>query len=242
MKWYWSKYPTWVKVLVIFAVVIGIGMALWDGFKGSQKVGTSFQTKKPLSHDNRKVNTETASKELKVKGFSLGMSIDDAAELLNTKYADITRKQSEDGTLKEGVSVKQSEDGTFIIGIVISPEGSMNAFMSMATGGLTGTPYEIEIKAGSDKKVNSIFFRGNITDLLFNSKDMDFKSFSEEFAKTYGILQFEYFIKEETSAMEGLVYRKGYRYSSDDGYYVQIMEKKDLLIKAIPKSKERSFD
>jgi hypothetical protein len=36
MKWFWSKYPTWVKVLVILVGVIGIAMAFSDAFKGSR--------------------------------------------------------------------------------------------------------------------------------------------------------------------------------------------------------------
>jgi len=42
-KWYWSKYPTWIKVLIIMAGIIGIGMGLWDAFKGQSKAGEWFQ-------------------------------------------------------------------------------------------------------------------------------------------------------------------------------------------------------
>ena len=253
MKWYWSKYPAGVKVLVIFAGIMGIIMALSDALREEQSVSNGEQI---------------ASDALKVKGFYLGMNIDEAAELLNTKY--LTRERIEDGTfnvaskpimdengqLKEmkkfdKASVEQMEDGTFRIAIDREPEG-LNAFYSFATGGLVGGPERIvSIKAGKDKKVTEIFFDSSFTDFLFNSKDMDIDSFAEEFAKAYNIRNFEPFIQEEKSLQyypnfdSSIVvptYKNGYKCSSDQGYYIEISEEKNLLIKRIPRHTERSFD
>lgn len=270
MAWYWSKYPTWVKVLVIIGGVIGIGMALSDAFKGSQQVGSSSQAEQPASNSN-KGNTRTASNVLKVKGFYLGMDINEAADLLNTKY--ITREKIEDGTFNippkfirgeqgqitgtqkfDKVSVEQNENGIFKIIIKKASEGlpgGLSAIYDMASGGLFGKDYLVDIEAGSDKKVFGLYFDGSFTNFLFNSKDMDCKTFTEEFAKAYNISGFEPVVKEgktlqldsyTNESVEVPVYKNGYKYSSDSGYYIEISEEKNLLIKAIPKPKERSFD
>jgi len=283
MKWYWSKYPTWVKVLVILGGIIGISMALWDGFKGSQKASEWFpekgsttdnnrkastEMKEPVSYDNRKANADIASSVLKVKGFYLGMNIDEAADLLNKKYANIISKPA---------SVEQLKDGTFriTIGTKIDLSG-LNEMLDAENAALekeaklTGMPKtesadkaealeteSSEITAGTDKKVNKILFKEDIIDPLFNSKDMSLGSFAEEFAKAYGIsyLDFRPFSNEEFDMFMGSVYEQGYKYSSDSGYYIQISTKyffvesvrnilssKILLIKAIPKLEERSFN
>jgi len=267
MKWYWSKYPTWVKVLVIIGGIIGIGMALSDAFKGSQKVGSSSQAEQSVSNSN-KARSQTPSNTLKVKGFYLGMNIDEAAEILNTKYitpekiADGTFKPApktimgEDGQIKdmkkfEKATVERMENGMFRIAINKESEG-LNAFYSMATGGLIGGPQcMVSIKAENDKKVSGLYFDSNMTNFLFNSKDMDCKTFTEEFARAYDISNFEPFIKEEktlqvdpytNTTVEVPVYKHGYKCSSDNGYYIEISEEKNLLIKTIPKSEERGFN
>lgn len=259
MKWYWGKYPAWVKVLVIIGVVIGIGMALSDAFKGSQKAGdwlsnpdrSSSQAEEVVSNKTE-ANTRPTLNVLKVKGFYLGMDINEAAELLNTKYADITRKKLQDGTFKPGASVEQMESGMFRIVINKESKDLIAIYYDMATGvPVEGSGCMVSIKAGNDKKVTELYLDGSISDALFNSKDMDCKTFTEEFAKAYNISNFEPFIKEEkTLQWDGYtntsaavpVYRNFYKYSSDKGYYIEISEEKNLLIKTIPKSKERGFD
>ncbi len=237
MKWYWSKYPTWVKVLVIIGVVIGIGMALWDGFEGSKKAGTSSQTKEPTSLDNRKANTEiqepvlpdnrranteTTSNDLKIKGFYLGMNIDDAANLL-------------------GEYVKFRPEVELLINHSFAQKSALASLFKNAPN----TEYAIasfggfHIEADSDKKVTRIAFFSDFSNKLFNSIDMDIETFIENFKKAYRIPDFKLIVTENNDTYMPEV---TYEYSSPDGYKITIGTDKGVEIKSIPKPTERGFD
>jgi len=166
MKWYWSKYPTWVKVLVIIGVVIGIGMALSDAFKGSQKAGdwlsnpdrSSLQAEEVVS--SSKTNTRTASIELKVKGFYLGMNIDDAANVLG-EYV----KFRPEVELLSNYSIAQKMAPGCPLAVLL--KNAPNTKYAIASLG------GFHIEADSDKKVARIAFFSDFSNKFFNSIYID---------------------------------------------------------------------
>jgi len=259
MKWYWSKYPTWVKVLVIFAGIIGISMALWDGFVGSIKYSSELSTRKepvsdasrkastemkePVSYDNRKANTETTSNDLKIKGFYLGMNIDEAVELLNSQYTEYVGHQLQVELLIEDESITPQNIPTARMVFVararaiIDPNTIYVIDSNAVYGPLTGG--DVHIEADGDKKVTRIAFSSSFSNKLFNSIDMDIETFIENFKKAYRIPDFKLIVTENNNTYMPEI---TYEYSSPDGYKITISSDKSLEIKVIPKPTERGFD
>jgi len=226
MKWYWSKYPTWVKVLVILGGVIGIGMAIWDSFEGVQRVSGSSQAEESTSDNNRKANTETASKDLKIKGFYLGMNIDDAANLLG----EYVKFRPEVESLSNYSNAQKSQPGCPLALLLNNAPNTEYAIASL--GGF-------HIEADGDKKVTRIAFFSDFSNKLFNSIDMDIETFIENFKKAYRIPDFKLIVTENNDTYMPEV---TYEYSSPDGYKITISSDKSLEIKVIPKPTERGFD
>lgn len=124
---------------------------------------------------------------LTVKGFWIGMDIEDAADLINSNYTTELngRYKVEDDTLVRETppnvsgEVKRQED-----------------MLALMFGGLLGTGEQIRCRADSSGKLGYIEFTFPATDALFKSADMDGGQFARAFAKAYKLPPFQIFSEE----------------------------------------------
>lgn len=108
-----------------------------------------------------------AEKYLKIKGFYIGMPIDSAASLINTKYQEIFTKAR---VLESG------KHGGPAFEILLDNLYNGDMAHSYCT-----------IIADEDKKVILMYFPSQAVDALFNVKDLNYKNFKKIFRDAYDL-------------------------------------------------------
>lgn len=188
--------------------VVLIGVLLVFG--GCDKVKEASQKVAKVAKADPKV--------LKVKGLWLGMNIDEVPAILKKQLP----KWSVSG-------VKDLSKGYYYIPGLISGLIEPGSRFIVEVGG------EIEmgahVVADKDKKVSGFMF-GYAVDDLFNSADMDAKSFAQKFVSSYNIPKMK-----PSSDMQS------WEYTSPDGFKVSINTKfKFLTIAKVASERERQFN
>ncbi|OQB44903.1 MAG: hypothetical protein BWY02_02678 [bacterium ADurb.Bin157] len=93
----------------------------------------------------------------------------------------------------------------------------------------------VVITADKDKRVNLIAFQD--TNNLFNTTDLTAEQFVKEIISAYKIPSMQTYIRQEGTSLE-----KGWEYSSQEGWKISINYSKHLILSAIAKPSERTFD
>lgn len=191
-----------------------------------------------------------------VKGFYLGMNINDAAKLLNEKYRDdlLVDHLLVDDLLLEGsflVIVDEDiapapDDVPIKVG---GTEYLYDHFVSYNNEifyphpllrfriGLDNT---IDIHADDNGLVDRIHFGKNVVNMLFNVADMDGEEFAQAFVNNYPIprLDVRFGIISKIQDEYGYIWE----YTSNQGFKVTINSKKEFWLEKVPAKNERMFD
>jgi hypothetical protein len=116
------------------------------------------------------------------------------------------------------------------------------AYLIVASKGSLGPNPVIE--ADAQKKVIGFRFTSDINDALFNSKELDAKTFALEFGKAYHCTTFGVAVVMEPFRTEDSLgqVRQGWKYDGYDGVHIEITTDKGLEIESVPSSSERKFD
>jgi hypothetical protein len=116
------------------------------------------------------------------------------------------------------------------------------AYLIVASKGSLGPNPVIE--ADAQKKVIGFRFTSNINDALFNSKELDAKTFALEFGKAYHCTTFGVAVVMEPFTTEDSLgqVRQGWKYDGYDGVHIEITTDKGLEIESVPSSSEQKFD
>lgn len=225
-----------VMIVVVFLAGVFVVSSV---YRAASSVNHANKTSEELSgrsvgNSERGMIPTSNSEALKIKGFYIGMSIDEAVKLLNEKYKDVLLK---DGTCN--VSVLKGETPPFErpVEILHAYDGDVYCFDHFVSfNNEVHSP--ININADKSGKVIFIEFSQSAVDKLFNVEDMDAKSFSQAFMNNYSIPELapcSWF-----NEFGGDIY--AWCYTSDKGFKVVITGSKDLYIEKVASSKERKFD
>jgi hypothetical protein len=176
------------------------------------------------------------------KGFYLGMPLGCAVKLINEKYSDVFGQVAIKG-IDQDVGVGF---GPMSYRQMLAMAGRKNAekvaYLIVAGKGSLGPNPVIE--ADAQKKVIGFRFTSNINDALFNSKELDAKTFALEFGKAYHCTTFGVAVVMEPFRTEDSLgqVRQGWKYDGYDGVHIEITTDKGLEIESVPSSSERKFD
>jgi MFS family permease len=182
-----KKKSKWLSILGVLAGVIGLSMGIWDAFKASK--------------ENWFGNNE--SEVLEVKGFYIGMDIEEAAEIL----AELLKMEK-------------------------VPKIGSGLMTEYAIGDSAGLLYHIG--ANKERKVQSIWFSGFITNELFNTGGLSAKEFITRFIEAYEIREkWDYFYSGNWPCQS---------FTSPHGYKVTICEDRSLNIESVAKKEDLRFD
>jgi hypothetical protein len=166
-----------------------------------------------------------AESDFTFKGFSLGMSLDDAEKLINEKY-----NNAFDEVTNEEIG--QAETQLFAL---VGYESKANYRISIAS---LGFPLAV-VEADSQKKVIAFRFPSEVVDKLFNSGDMPARDFAKQFLHSYNLPELK---PSSFPVRVGAEKIGGWEYTSPKGFRVRISVNKDLTVEAVPSSGERKFD
>ena len=116
-----------------------------------------------------------AESDFTFKGFSLGMSLDDAEKLIKEKYSNAF------GEVTTGQIPDQMR-------LVFAMSGSKAKYMIAIAA--FGIPLPV-VEADSQKKVTAFRFPSGVVDKLFNSGDMPARNFAQQFLHSYNLPEFK---------------------------------------------------
>jgi tetratricopeptide (TPR) repeat protein len=197
-----------------------------------------------------------------VKGFYLGMNINDAAKLLNEKHKDNLLEKGyylvlvdknispapDDVPIKVDGSEYSYDHFVSYNNEILYPHPQVVLLMAMM--GLDRTiiemqSHEVDIHADDDGLVDRIHFGENVVNMLFNVPDMDGEEFAQAFIDNYSIPKLEAkFDQISIYDIETGQKKYGYiwEYTSNEGFKITIQSHKELWIEKVPAKTERSFD
>lgn len=185
------------------------------------------------------------SETLIVKGFYIGMSIDDAVKLVNGKYKDVLLpvggceifgKVGETRLTEKPINIKEYSDGYSVY--AWNADGSVLHFDHFVPFKNSVCSIEKITEFDASGKVTRIKFTSDEVDKLFNAADMDVQSFAQTFINNYSIPKLTPF----TYYPSLHIYNDALGYTSDKGFKVIITQDKGLIIEKVPSRKERKFD
>lgn len=154
---------------------------------------------------------------LKVKGFYIGMNIDEVPALLKEKLPEIK------------VTDVQEKGNVYLVAAGYSIPNTVTAWEV-----LMNKASLVNVIADEDKKVTMIGFEGKIVDELFNVANLDVKKFVKKFMESYEIPDMD-IIQEDN----GLYYT----YTNPAGFKILISaETKALIIQKVATESEQKFD
>ena len=176
--------------------------------------------------------------DLVIKGFSLGMPVAKALELVNTNHFKtlgaprITFVNSNDYTaFFKDTSAKITEEKTGRYGAE-SREVILEKHYA-ARDGIKGNGFQIYTQGG---KVSKLEFNRDALDRLFRCGDLDAAEFATLFAEAYNLPELK------PTGPKSLGGEKLWSRKSLDGWHIQVTESKQLSISTIPKAAQRGFD
>ena len=190
-------------------------------------------------------STDRAVK-LVIKGLAIGMSIDAALEVVNERLS---------GVLNQKFEIKRSD--TFGAYLSLVPDSSPQK-INEGNGGLLMSSLLFTLIPGNlgwdlplsfcvicevnNNVVTRIVLPAKLTNVLFNTADMQASDFLLQIRQNYGVglkagdwtvFQFSDFAETNWT---------GWEYSSPEGYRIRVFDDKAIEMKKIPKSSERRFN
>ena len=176
--------------------------------------------------------------DLVIKGFSLGMPVAKALELVNTNHFKtlgaprITFVNSNEyAAFFKDTSGKITEEKTGRYGAE-SREVILEKHYA-ARDGIKGNGFQIFTQGG---KVSKLEFKRDAVDRLFRCGDLDAAEFAALFAEAYNLPELK------ATGPKSLGGEKLWSRKSLDGWHIQVTESKELTISTIPKAAQRGFD
>jgi hypothetical protein len=153
---------------------------------------------------------------LKVKDFYLGMRMRDAMKLISDKL----------GMTLEVTTGKGYQDALAGMNMFTAILGDCVAYNK-------DNIMQVIFVADKNRQVTTIIFTSDLVDKLFNTAGIQADAFAQKFADAYKIPNMDVFNEGSNN---------GWQYISKDGFKVQILDNKVIMIKKIAAENEMKFD
>lgn len=191
---------------------------------------------------------------LKIKGFYLGMPLNECVSLINSKYHDVFVPNEGfkydfcNSQYTRDMAIKFSMDSLINTKTIPPPDSTTidttynstaqedwvcthyyfkNCFYDPLNNIINGTYFNVN----NNMVIDKIIFENARTNLLFNCTDLSLQDFLQMFIDNYKI---PYLKPDE--------YNTYWSYFSPNGWRIDIRKDKEITIRLIPKNSERKFD
>jgi len=163
----------------------------------------------------------SSANDFKVKGLYIGMDMDDACKIVN-----------------------QLVNSTEVSKVAFEPgsHASQAGYLCQYPQNSRSNP-QIYVISNLVNKVTAIVISSELTPTLFNANGIEAEDFAKQFMDSYHLPKMDPWTNDMTDTYSmALVGLYGWEYVSPNGFKVAVSQSKGIMITAIPKKSDESFN
>lgn len=208
----------------------------------STRAKTTSDSDSSKESDSTRAKTSSKHKGLTIKGFYIGMSIDEAQN-------NLSRLVDDSWTIAD---IETSDQGYLVLKAHAEVTDDINPLLLFSLPASAHLPGMVSVYANSKtREVIEVYMNGKAVNYLFNVYDMNAPEFVQGVVDNYKIPSMTLGVKEPNPIVEmffddvpffDTTPTQYWQYKEASGTHLIITEDKDLTMKKIASSTERKFD